>query len=451
MNYSNDTPKDSCFSKEGNKAFPDIYGPLLQQILSESLPEKELESYLQESLHYGTISSEHYNLLLDAMKKKKRESILNKHNHNIWQGADGNWYTYVSDNTKPKNRRRIKRATRDSLEEAIVGFLSTEPTPVTVRTAFEEWISWKTKAEHIIPATITRYRKDADRYFTELGAMDMKELSFEDLVNYLEMAPARFRLKASGYRNLKIILRGTFLYARRRGYTRLSISDVIESAIVPRKAIKISYKADEDEVYSVEEADKLIHYLVNNIDEKNLALLLIYLTGLRVGEVTTIKHCNVFSDHIRVQNTQTRWTDNDGIIHRDIKNPKTEAGFRSVPIPSAYHWVLEELKARNPDSQFVFMGENGLPYSDTNINNRLRRISAKLGIKYKSTHKLRKTFATILEESHVDDQIKIKLMGHTDIQTTRKFYIKNRRSDEELLESVSRIAEFQKDYRNTIQ
>ena len=51
----------------------------------------------------------------------------------------------------------------------------------------------------------------------------------------------------------------------------------------------------------------------------------------------------------------------------------------------------------------------------------------------------------------MDDQIKIKLMGHTDIQTTRKFYIKNRRSDEELLESVSRIAEFQKDYRNTIQ
>ena len=68
------------------------------------------------------------------------------------------------------------------------------------------------------------------------------------------------------------------------------------------------------------------------------------------------------------------------------------------------------------------MGSNGLPYSDNNINNRLRQINAKLGIKHKSSHKLRKTYATILEESNVDDQVKIKLMGHTNIETTPVLY-----------------------------
>lgn len=173
---------------------------------------------------------------------------------------------------------------------------------------------------------------------------------------------------------------------------------VIESAIIPRKALKNGHKSDEDEVYSVDEAERIIRYLVNHIDGKNLVLLLIYLTGLRVGEVTTIKHCNVSSDHIKVENTQTRWIDDAGTIHREIKDPKTEAGFRTVPVPASYHWVLDELQNLNPESDFVFMGSNGLPYSDNNINNRLRQINAKLGIKHKSSHKLRKTYATILEE-----------------------------------------------------
>ena len=85
---------------------------------------------LQMGIANGSIDID---ALKQDVKMKKRETALARHSHNIWQGSDGNWYTYVPDDTKPKNRRKVKNKNRDSLIEYLVFFYTENETQAYVK------------------------------------------------------------------------------------------------------------------------------------------------------------------------------------------------------------------------------------------------------------------------------------------------------------------------------
>ena len=61
----------------------------------------------------------------DARKQidmTKRKEILKEHEDMIWHSSDGHWYCYLPDNTKPRNRRKIKRVTREAIEKVLIEF-----------------------------------------------------------------------------------------------------------------------------------------------------------------------------------------------------------------------------------------------------------------------------------------------------------------------------------------
>ena len=54
----------------------------------------------------------------------------------------------------------------------------------------------------------------------------------------------------------------------------------------------------------------------------------------------------------------------------------------------------------------------------------------KVGIPERSTHKIRKTYASMLLSSGIDEKLVTSQMGHTDISLTKEIYYYNRDSDE---------------------
>ena len=63
-----------------------------------------------------------------------------------------------------------------------------------------------------------------------------------------------------------------------------------------------------------------------------------------------------------------------------------------------------------------------------------------LHIKRKSPHKIRKTYATILLDASVDQNLIMQQMGHTSIVTTERHYHRNRKTIEakkEILNAVN--------------
>lgn len=69
-------------------------------------------------------------------------------------------------------------------------------------------------------------------------------------------------------------------------------------------------------------------------------------------------------------------------------------------------------------------------------------ICKRLDIPYRPTHKIRKTFGTTLINSGVDDAIVAAQMGHTTIETTRKFYYYGNKSKEKTREQVRNAINF---------
>ena len=51
------------------------------------------------------------------MRNARRKSLLAQHNYTVYQGKDGRWYSYLPD--EDKGRKKIVKATRESLEDVI--------------------------------------------------------------------------------------------------------------------------------------------------------------------------------------------------------------------------------------------------------------------------------------------------------------------------------------------
>lgn len=166
-----------------------------------------------------------------------------------------------------------------------------------------------------------------------------------------------------------------------------------------------------------------------------------FVTGLRMGELVTLKKSDVSDKGISIARTETRYIDEHGHYVFMIKDfPKTQAGVRTVVVPSNYKWILDEINKRNPDGEFLFEknGKRIITYA-------IRRLAdncKKTGIYPKSPHKIRKTYGSILFDNHIDQRLIMEQMGHADILVGETYYHRNRRDAEKKSEIISAIPDF---------
>ena len=59
----------------------------------------------------------------EQIEMKKREEILRRHQYSIWHNDKENvWYSYLPEDSKPNNRKKIKRKKKRDLEDAICDY-----------------------------------------------------------------------------------------------------------------------------------------------------------------------------------------------------------------------------------------------------------------------------------------------------------------------------------------
>lgn len=121
-------------------------------------------------------------------------------------------------------------------------------------------------------------------------------------------------------------------------------------------------REDCEEVFSEDKLPKVLSYLTENPDLKNLGILLMFLTGIRVGELVALKHSDFDGNTFRIRRTETKYVDENGKYVYGIKDfPKSEAGVRTVIIPKTYSWVANKLRLFNPFGEYILwkMGIGG--------------------------------------------------------------------------------------------
>lgn len=104
---------------------------------------------------------------------------------------------------------------------------------------------------------------------------------------------------------------------------------------------------------------------------------------LRIGELKGLKWDDISGDFLHIQ----RFVDDKNKIVEDIKGHASE-GKRYMPLTPKAKEILAQIQILNPDSEYIFI-RNGQPLATVTFNRRLKKCCEKLGIVYRSSHKLR--------------------------------------------------------------
>lgn len=380
-----------------------------------------------------------------AMDMQNRKNILEQHPYKIWQGQHNNrWYTYLPANNKQKRCLKSYK-TRKSLEDAIIKFYQSDALQPCFREIYFEWIAEKEEFDEISPSSICRYRSDFLRFFPANEPFcKIKLCNMEDsyLDRFIKKTIHDKQLSAKSYAGLRTLLLGVFKYAKMKKYTTFSISDFYKDFSLPKNIFKKNIKNKEEEVFSLEEIKLLVSYLSKDLTPQNLAILLQIYTGVRVGELTALKpEDNNKSRYLRICRTEYTYFDTE--LNKRVTSvkdfPKTDDSIRTIILPKEAQYILN--LAMHSAGEYLF-SQNGKRITSRQINYALKKACKQIGIFPRSTHKIRRTYASKLLSEHLDDAFVQAQVGHKQITTTQKFYHFDIHSDTQKLALIDKAVNF---------
>jgi integrase len=170
-------------------------------------------------------------------------------------------------------------------------------------------------------------------------------------------------------------------------------------------------------------------------DPTRSIVLLLVLTGLRIGELLALRWENLDLTTRTLRVTETVY---DG--HFDT--PKTERSARSIPIGNEASAAFERLR---PDhvkpGDLVFATRTGYPLHRHNLLRRhLRPACSRLGLQGITWHSLRHSHATMLDAAGAPLGTVQALLGHSTAEITREVYLHAIPEDQRrAVESVERL------------
>ncbi len=193
---------------------------------------------------------------------------------------------------------------------------------------------------------------------------------------------------------------------------------------------------DEESVFTDSEVEKIYKYISENKSLINFGILLAFQTGVRVGELCTLKFSDIQGNKLSIRRTEVRYRDSEGnYVYEVRESPKTEAGNRDIILNSEAQKTLKQIRRMNPFGEYMFV-RNGTRIKEKAFSVKIVKICQYVGIKERSMHKVRKTYATKLINGGVDESLVIKQMGHTSIDCTKNYYYFNNKSDEEAARQI---------------
>lgn len=408
-------------------------------IMNNQTNVSDKKEILQYAVDSGIINLESIKNVVDDMTKKE---ILAQHKYAIVQGSDGRWSTRVplDDGTSAVRHRK----TREELEDYLVNYYKELKKSIYIKDVFWKWMNEKLDYGEIKKQSYDKYCAEFKRFFTKdsfICIKKMKNITEEDLERFIKTTIRDMELTRKAYSGLVTLLNGIFKYGKKMGCTTISISTFIKDLYLPKNIFKKNFKDKKTEVFMEDEIPVIIGYLKDNPDIWNLALLLQFETGARIGEISTLKKEDIKKHSILIRRTEVKIKIDDVWKMVVSELPKTDAGYREIILPPSAQWTISKILELNPNGDFLFM-DKGKRIRENTYNKRLNRICEKLNIPHRTTHKIRKTYGTTLLDSDVNDSFVAEQMGHTDVSTTRKLYYYSNKSYKTKLNQISGAISF---------
>ena len=344
---------------------------------------------------------------------------------------------------KPNKRRQIARSNRKKIEDCIVKeYEKSHPiqkTDNSVKAMFEGWISHALQEKDIEKGTADRYQNDFDKFVadTEFSQMNIETVDSNDVIRFLKSVINNNSITRKAFSNLKTVLNGIFSFAMsEKGLSCISMSYTLKDFKVSDKKFKKVIIKDEDQVYTEQEIVIIADYIINNYETtRELGVLLAFLTGLRNGELCALKTNDQEGSNLYIQRTEIKYKNKEGKTVYGVREfPKSECSRSGIELSNSAMQVVSMIRKLNMKNgvgnEFLFYEADYGRLKSYFFSKALKKVCNATNIRYRSMHKLRKTYASYLLANGVEEKIAQAQLRHKDSATTHKYYEFSMRSKE---------------------
>lgn len=374
---------------------------------------KNNEEALQEAVNLGILDLDSVSDIIMATKK---EQVKKLHPYAITPPAHegGRWQTCYKDMTGKK--KNIKAPTEEELLDKLIPvyFSKSHFDNLTFFGLYEEWLEYKSTVTNS-PNTIKRHRQHYRKYFepSVLHGMKIKRIDELLLEKECNRIVKEFNLPRKEWCNVKTIINGMYEYAIRKKYLTENPMDKVQILVKFRQVVR---KTGKTETYNTEELEAINRFLDRMYEETQdtsfLAVKVNFLLGLRVGELVALKWTDLCDEnHLHIVREEIRdQTDNSYTV---VEHTKTNRDRFVIVVPKA-NAIFRKIENTG---EYIFM-RDGERITSIRIATVLRKFARYYGMRTKSSHKLRKTYASNLSASGVPLDCIREMLGHSNLTTT---------------------------------
>lgn len=373
------------------------------------------------------------------------EYAMAKYGLKIFQLSNGMFYVRI----KTENgRKRIGSMTKEGLLKKVEEYYS--ESKKTVEDIFHDAIERKYNDQEISDSSKMRYERAFLRFFHDdnnaskrippknkkVGAYThtdfykeyISDLTKEDFIEFYHETLQKYSLRKCGIAEVKKLFCTVISEARKQKLTDISVAVLMEDMDTPKKLINSERPADDKVYFTAADEKKVFGYCYKHRTDYDKAIMLMFMTGMRVGEVSALRHEDIDEKNgcIYIHSTESEYQTEKGTHSVKVMDrAKTPHGTRHTAIRKRDAWIFGMLKTANPFGEFVFCRKDGRRATTRDIRYHLHKVCKAVGITPRGCHAIRRTYATTLAESGVNTTTIIAQMGHTSINTTYNSYIQD--------------------------
>lgn len=345
---------------------------------------------------------------------------------NIFKRKDGRWEArYVKGRNDfgkilygfcyGKTYREAKDKVNGIKAELINNQSSMLVTKKTLSIFCDEWLI--ANSSSIKESTKAKYISVLDKHIKpSLGRRVITDLSEIDIQNFTSRLLSNTGLSVGTARTVLVILRSILRYAAKH----------IPAYCPPEVAMPKESKT-EMRVMTTDEQNRLVQYLLQDMDDCKFGILLAVFTGLRIGEICALRWRDISLPdkalHVRftMQRIQNLDCAGDAKTKVTISPPKSNTSLRIIPLPD---FLVELCRKRlNPNTHAFILTGTEFYMEPRALQYRFRRYTDACELEGIHFHTIRHTFATRCVEIGFEIKSLSEILGHSSTKITLDRYI----------------------------
>lgn len=337
------------------------------------------------------------------------------------------------------------RSKEDQLQVNEHDGLRAETANATVDDVYRLWVNMK---RGLKDNTLQNYKYLYSTFVSpDIGQMKVRNLRKSDIRRFYNRLIEERGLKINTTDSVHTVLHQVLETAVEDGYLRTNVSDNVLKELKQAHNMGDTHK----KALTIPEQNLLEDFLEKDTQYSHWKPIFTVMlgTGMRVGEVTGLRWCDVDLEEgiIDVNHTLVYYNHATNGCYFNIHTPKTASGSRKIPmLESVRKAFLEEQNYQKKNhiqcssiidgyTDFIFINRFGKVQHQGTLNKAIRRIirdcngrvleknpGAEVLLPRFSCHSLRHTFTTRMVESGVNIKVVQDVLGHKDIATTLDIY-----------------------------